>query len=148
VKRRILQYSLLICLLLSAAFAAWTWLRPYDFKPDPAARCEILETLVTRDQSFFWVNVHLKVNPGMPHDLQIPVSLATANGPKQPADTTFAGTDPLKPEEIWFKFWLEPADLAGPLTLEINGGKLPVKTLPGLPDLGSDTFRNFTTNRW
>ncbi|MES2659889.1 MAG: hypothetical protein V4689_14815 [Verrucomicrobiota bacterium] len=136
------------CLLLSAAFAAWTWLRPYDFRPDPAARCEVIETLVTRDQSFFWVHVHLKVIPGMRHDLQIPVTLATANGPKQPADTTFAGTDPLNPEEIWFKFWLDSSDLAGPLNLELNGGKLSVKAHPHTPDLGSDAFQNFTTNHW
>ena len=135
-------------LLVSAAFASWTCLRPYDFHPDPAARCEILETLITRDQSFFWANVHVKVNSTMQHDLQIPVILETPNGPKNPADTTFAGDDPLKPEEIWFKFWLDSSDLAGPVTLKINGGKLSVKTLSKVPELGSSTLRNFTNNHW
>lgn len=138
----------MICLLISAAFAAWSWLRPYAWQPDPAARCKVLETLVTRDQSFYWINVHLRMSSGMTHDLQIPVTLETATGVKQPADTTFAGTDPQNPEEIWFRFWLESADLAGPLTLKLNGGKLLVKTLPSQPDLGSSTFRNFTTNQW
>ena len=135
-------------LVASAAFASWAWLRPYDFHPDPAARCEILETLITRDGSFFWANVHLKVSSGMEHDLKIPVILNTPSGEKQPADTTFAGLDPMKPEEIWFKFWLEPADLAGPVTLKINGGTLSVKTLSQVPDLGSSTLRNFTHNHW
>ncbi len=149
VKRQILRYSLLACLLTSAAFAAWTWLRPYAWQPDPAARCKILETLVTRDHAFFWVNIHLKVNPGMMHDLQAPITLATSSGAKhQPADTTFVGSDPLKPEEIWYKFWLEPADLVGKLTLEINAGKLLVKSLSSTPDLAPAAFRNFTTHHW
>lgn len=147
-KRRFLQYGLVAGLVASAAFASWAWLRPYDFHPDPAARCEILETLVTRDQSFFWVNVHVEMNPGLRHDLQQPVMLETPTGPKQPADTTFAGADPMLPEEIWFKFWLESADLAGPVTLKVNGGKLSVKTLSQVPELGTSTLRNFTNNHW
>ena len=135
-------------LVASAAFASWAWLRPYDFHPDPAARCEVLETLITRDGSYFWANVHVKVSPGAGHDLRIPVTLNTPTGAKQPADTTFAGLDPMKPEEIWFKFWLESADLAGPVTLRINGGTLSVKTLSKVPDLGSSTLRNFTNNHW
>ncbi len=137
------------CLLVSAAFAAWTWLRPYAWHQDSTARCKILETLVTRDHSFFWVNIHLKVNPGMTHDLQIPAALVTGSGVKHPpADTTFVGNQPLAPEEIWYKFWLEPADLAGPLTLEINGGKLLVKSLSNIPDLDPSSSHNFTTHHW
>ena len=67
---------------------------PYAWRPDPAARCKVVETLVTRDQSFFWVDVHLKVNPGMTHDLRKTVRLETATGARhEPADTTFAGTE-------------------------------------------------------
>lgn len=135
-------------LLGSAAFAAWTWFRPYDFRPDPAARCEIIETLITRDQSFFWANVHVKVPPGMRHDMQIPVTLETPSGEKRPADTTFAGDDPLRPEEIWFRFWLESSDLAGPATLKVNGGTLTVKSRSDVPELGAESSRNFTTIHW
>ncbi len=148
-KRRILRHSLLVCLLISAAFAAWSCFRPYAWRPDPAARCKVVETLVTRDQSFFWVDVHLKVNPGMTHDLQKTVRLETATGARhEPADTAFAGNDGHGTTEIWFKFWLEPADLAGPLTLHLNDGKLLIKNGNNVPELATSTYRNFNINHW
>ena len=149
VTRKILRYSLMTCLLVSSAFAAWSWMRPYSWRADPAARCTVTETLVTRDHSFFWVDVHLKVNPDMTHDLRKPVRLESAAGKKfEPADTTLVGTPGQGTTEIWFKFWLESADLQGPLTLHLNDGKLMVKSRDGVPDLGSSTYRNFTTNHW
>ena len=148
-KRQIVRYSLLVCLLISSALAAWSWVRPYAWRPDPAARCKIVETLVIRDQSYFWVDVRLKVNPGMTHDLQKPVRLETAAGAiQEPADTTFAGTEGQGTTEIWFKFWLEPADLAGPLSLHLNDGKLLIKTGNAVPELGTSTYKNFTTHQW
>jgi hypothetical protein len=125
VKRQILRNSLLVCLFLSSAFAAWSWFRPYAWRPDPAARCKIVETLVTRDQSYFWVDVRLKVTPGMTHDLQKPARLETATGATH-----------------------EPADLAGPLTLHLNDGKLLIKTRNAVPELATSTYKNFTTNQW
>jgi hypothetical protein len=144
-----MRITLLVCLIAAAGFAAWSWFRPYSWKPDPSARCEIVETLVTRDQSYFWVNVHLKVNPGSTHDLQKPVRLETSRGVKlEPADTTLGGNDIQALTEIWFKFWVEAADLEGPLTLHLNDGKLTVKSSNGVPGLADATYRNFTTNRW
>ena len=81
VPRPILRYSLMACLLAATVFGAWSWFRPYAWEPEAAARGEILETLVTRDQSFFWVNVHLKVTPGLTHDLQKNVYLMRAIHP-------------------------------------------------------------------
>jgi hypothetical protein len=139
----------MVCLLASAAFAGWSWFRPYSWSSDPAARCKVVETLVTRDQSFFWVNVRLKVNPGAVHELLKPVRLETASGVKlEPADTTFAGNDDQPVTDLWFKFWLEEADLNGPLTLFLNDGKLSVKSGTNPPELGNSTYRNFTTDRW
>ena len=147
--RRILRYSLLVCLLVSAGFAAWSWFRPYAWHSDSAARCKVVETLVTRDRAFFWVDVHLKVNPGMTHDLQKPVRLATAAGAElEPADTTFGGNDEESTTDIWFKFWLDSADMAGPLELHLNDGKLLVKAVKGVPELGTASSRNFTSNHW
>ena len=148
-KRRVFRYFLWVCLLMATAFAAWSWLRPYAWSPDPAARCEILETLVTRDQSYFWLNVHLQVNPGMAHDLQKPIRLETTNGlMHELADTTSAGTAEQATTEIWFKFWLEPADMKGALILYLNDGKLIVKANEGVPALGKSNSHNFTSNRW
>jgi hypothetical protein len=149
VKRRILHYSLLVLLAASAVFAAWNWFRPYSWSSDPAARCKVVETLVTQDHSYFWVNVHLKVNPGEAHDLQKPVRLVTARGTQlEPADTTLAGDNLQSTTEIWLKFWLQTEDLQGPLTLRLNGGELTVKSSDGLPDLGTASYRNFTTQHW
>lgn len=149
VMRPIVKYALVLCLLLAAAFAGWGWLRPYASQPDPAARCQVVETLVTRDQSYYWVNVHLKVSPGMAHDLQKPVYLTTAAGVKhEPADTAFAGVERQSPTDIWFKFWLEAADLAGPLVLHLNDGTLSVKSTQGIPALQSTASKNFTTHSW
>ena len=137
------------CLLVSSAFAAWSWMRPYAWRSDPAARCKVVETLVTHDQSFFWVDVHLKVNPGMIHDLQKPVRLESSAGRQfEPADTAFGGSDGQGTTDIWLKFWLAAADLTHPLTLHINDGKLVVKASEGVPQLANSAFRNFTTNHW
>jgi hypothetical protein len=149
VSRRILRYFLIVCLIGSVGFAIWAWLRPYEWHPDPAARCRIVETMVTRDQSYHWIHVHLKVNPGAFHDLQKPVRLEDSSGKfHEPADTTFAGSDPANTTEIWFKFWLESADLTGPLVLHLNDGKLVVKAGSETPDPDASSFRNYTTNQW
>ena len=148
-KRPLLRFSLIICLLVASAFAAWGWLRPYAWRSDPAARCQIVETLVTRDQSFYWLHVHLKVNPGMTHDLQKPVRLITSAGRKlEPADTTFSSINGQATSEIWLKFWLDSTDLTHTLDLQINDGKLNVKASNGVPHLVNSTSKNFTTNQW
>ncbi len=139
----------MVCLLISAAIAAWSWFRPYAWQPDPAARCKVVETLVTRDHSYYWVDVHLKVDPGKVHDLQKPVYLETAPGKRfEPADTTFGGRTGQPPAEIWLKFWVEAGDLAHPLNLHLNDGNLVVKATQGTPHLGAASYRNFTTNHW
>ncbi|RYD18214.1 MAG: hypothetical protein EOP88_23410 [Verrucomicrobiaceae bacterium] len=147
--RRTIRYLLIFCLLASGAFAAWSWFRPYAWQSDPKARCKVVETMVTRDRSYFWMHVRLKVNPGEKHDLEKPVTLSTATGKiLEPADTTFAGTDPLVPSDIWFKFWIESADATGPLKLKLNDGELVVRSGSGVPELDGETFRNFTTQQW
>ncbi len=149
VLRPILRYSLMACLLAATAFAAWSWFRPYEWGPDPKARGEVLETLVTRDQSFFWVNVHLKVTPGLTHDLQKNVHLKTSQGGQlEPADTTLVGKDGQPISEIWLKFWLESSQMEEPLTLYLNDGKLSIKSSREIPDLGDSNYRNFVTNHW
>lgn len=85
----------------------------------------------------------------MTHDLEKPVRLETASGATlEPADTTFAGTDPLKATEMWFKFWVETPALEGPLHLRIDDGRLSVKATPGVPSLQQSGYRNYTTNQW
>lgn len=147
--RPLLKYTLGLGLVSAAAFAVWSGLRPYDRQPDPAARCQVLEALVTRDQSFYWVNLHLKVNLQTTHDLQKPFYLTTAAGVRhEPADTAFAGPEGQPPTGLWFKFWLDDADLAGPLLLHLNDGTLTIKSTQGVPTLAPSASKNFTTHHW
>ena len=143
------RFSLAALFIVSCGFAAWSWLRPYAWAPDPAARCKIVETLVTRDNTFFWVEVHLKITPGQTHDLRQPLFLALASGKKlDPADTTLGGIDGRGTTDLWVKFWLDRAEIDGPLDLHLNGGKLRVKNRTGVPSIENEAFRNFTTQRW
>jgi hypothetical protein len=149
VRREMVRKFLGVALVLSAAFAAWAWLRPYAWWPDASAHCKVVETLVTRDSSFCWVNVHLKVNSGAAHDLEKPVVLETADGRRfGPADTTMSGENSQDPRDLWFRFWLDREALAGPLTLHVNNGNLAVKSTAGIPEIEDGRFRNFTTHRW
>ncbi len=139
----------MVALVVSSAFAAWAWLRPYAWRSDDAARCKVVETLVTRDTAFCWVNVHLKVKSGRSHDLEKPVALETADGRRfGPADTTFGGKDLKQPEDLWFRFWVDREVLAGPLTLHVNDGRLVIKSGTGIPEIENGGYRNFTTHRW
>lgn len=139
---------LVVALVVCAGFAGWSWFRPYEWAADSAARCKIAGVQVRSDHSFFWVDVHLRVSPGGTHDLSKPVRLSTAAGKElEPADTMLGSKDQVT-TDLWFKFWLEPADLSGPLSLRINDGKLIVKAKPGIPSLGATQQKFFPTNHW
>jgi hypothetical protein len=145
VKLHNLRKFLWAALLLCAVFAAWSWFRPYAWKIDPAARCKVVGVEVKPDQAYFWVTAHLKVRPGEVHDLGKPVLLVTASGIElEPADTTFGGSETEGTTDIWLKFWLESAQITGPLTLRINDGELRIKSNPGAPPSATC----FVTHRW
>ena len=149
VKRLSLRGCLIIGLLISAGFAAWSWFRPYAWNVDPNALCEVVGCQVRQDRTNFWVDAHLQMKPGKVHDLMKPVRLVTAAGREiEPADTTLAGAVGQEPRELWFKFWLESEDMQGPLELRINGGSLVVKAGSGMPNLGASRLEYFVTNRW
>ncbi len=145
VKLQKVRIFLWAALLLCALFAAWSWFRPYAWKVDPAARCTVVGVEVKPDQTYFWVTAHLKVRPGEVHDLEKPVRLVTASGIElEPAATTFGGSQTQGTTDIWLKFWLESAQLSGPLTLRINDGQLSIKANPGVPPNAA----YFVTHRW
>jgi len=134
-----------LALILCTAFALWAWLRPYEWSPDPAALGEVQGVNLIIDHSFFWVEAYLMINSGAKHDLSKPVFLMTAQGRKlEPADTTFGSKAGRDPREIWLKFWLDSQDIAGPLVLHINGGKLLIKTQSSIPVKS----KYHTSNRW
>ena len=140
---------LIIGLLASTGFAAWTWFRPYSWSPDPAARCRVVGSQLRKDQSFYWLELHLKVNDGETHDLARPVLLVMADGREiEPADTTLGGSEERGTSDLWFKFWLEEADLQQPLRLRINEGSLVIRSGTGVPRLGASNQKFFATSGW
>lgn len=143
---RPLTRLLTVALVLVTAFALWSWCRPYAWQSDPAARFQIRQARVIRDHSNFWVDVFLK---GADHDLSKPVFLETAAGRSlEPADTTLSGDDGKGITDLWFRFWLDSGDLAGPLNLHLNGGTLLVRTATGLPALQPGESKVFLSNTW
>lgn len=149
VKQPTLRVILVLALLASSAFAAWSWLRPYAWNPDPKARCRVEGVQVRKDQSYHWVDIHLKVSSGQTHDLAKPVRLQTHSGRNlEPADTTLGSEQGGGTTDLWFKFWLEPGDIDGPLTLLINDGTLLIKSDKGPPELGETNVKYFVTQHW
>ena len=140
---------LLLVLVSLSGFALWVWLRPYQWDPDPAARCRVVVAQVKQDRSYYWLDLHLRPVEGESHDLMKQVRLRLADGREiEPADTTLGGSPQSGITDLWFKFWLEPADFAGPLHLRINDGKLRVRSGSGVPRLGRSGAELFPTSNW
>lgn len=140
---------MLVLLVVCLGFAGWQWLRPYDWNADSEARAEVHFTRVERDESFFWLDVHLRITDARGHDLEKPVRLVLANGNElEPADTTLEGSAMQSIEAITFRFWLEREQIAGPLTLRMNDGTLTIRKRAGIPKLVSEDFRFFQTSNW
>ena len=150
VTRQRFRWMLIFMLIASSAFTVWSWTRPYEWNADPGARSIIVAAGLERDHSYHWLNLRLKVRPGVEHDLQLPVFLETASRPRvEPADTTLAGDVNRPIDEIFLRFWLEAGDLDGPVELHINEGTLSVRTGNGEPRMGRDgRAKNFNTRRW
>jgi hypothetical protein len=133
-KRQLIRLSLAVLVVATTALAAMIWSSKYDSDPDPKARFFIEAARLERDRSFHWLEIHLRKSGEENHDMRQPVRLVTADGTRhQPADTKFAGSPETGFTDIWFKFWLEEKDLEGNIDLQLNGGKLRVKTNQGLP---------------
>ncbi len=149
VQRKSFRILLGITLAITSVFAAWAWLRPYEWGADPGARLRVTGAQVIRDHSFYWLDVHLRLNSGEGHDLEKPVRLLTAGGRElEPADTTLSGSAEMPVSELWLRFWLEEQDLEGNLDLRLNDGKLAIRRGNGLPRLGNSGRRYFTSSRW
>jgi hypothetical protein len=150
VKTRIsLTKWLLVGLLIASCYAAWNWWRPYDWHPDAGARYRIVGVLVTRDHDSHWVEVHLKRAGAIGHDLTKPVRLVLASGRElEPANTRLGGGPDQGMTELWFKFWLDPGELAGPLRLRLNEAELRVKTTSREPALGLSGWRYYNSTHW
>ena len=150
---------LLLALGVSVIFAGWQWFRPYDWSPDPGARFTVKQCMVERDHSNLWLRVFLKPRKGQAMDYLKPIHLKTSAG-KQLELANFvqsgaaSAEEAANPEdqgsvdELVFSFWLEPADFAGPLKLEMNDGSLLIRSGDTLPRVADGGVRIFNSTRW
>ncbi|MEP4076415.1 hypothetical protein [Haloferula sp.] len=140
---------LLALLVLCLGFAAWQWLRPYEWSPDSEARAKISFSRIERDESFFWLDVYVKITDPRGHDLEKPVRLILSDGQElEPADTTLEGSEKQKIEAISFRFWLDSTSIVGPLQLQMNDGNLLVRKKAIVPDLKPRAFSFHQTTNW
>ncbi|MDB6077590.1 MAG: hypothetical protein JWO82_1337 [Akkermansiaceae bacterium] len=139
---------LLIALALSAAFAGWQWLRPYEWHADPGARYVIDYANLKGDHGYTWVELHLKRSGAYDHDLMKPVTLLTGTGRElEPSETTLGGEEGNGATQIFFRFWLENKDLASWLKLKLNDGTLEVRSGQGVPVASGDS-RAYHSSHW
>lgn len=139
---------LLVALTLSVAFAGWQWYRPYEWKPDPGARYVVEYANVKGDHDYTWVELELKRTGIYDHDLMKPVTLLTASGREfVPSETTLGGEADKGTTQMFFRFWLENKELAGPLNLKLNDGVLKIRTGQGAP-VASGQSHSYHTNNW
>lgn len=144
-----LRLILWLALLASLGFAAWATLRPFDWKPDPQAGCHLSSAHIRKDHSYYWLDLHVKINAGASHQLEIPVVMKLADGKSlDPADITFVSRDKGPIEEIFLKFWLAEDQIHGPLNLKINQGLLRVKSTHAAPAIENGKTRALPTHRW
>lgn len=134
---------------LFASYTAWEWLRPYEWKPDPQAKAEIVGVELTRDHSFYWLEVHARASDGKSLDLTRPARLVVDGGRElMPADTRLEGSAEKGFREVRFKFWLDSQDLEATLALALHEGMLTVKSSRQVPVLKEGKTRYFTSHRW
>lgn len=135
--------------MVTVALAAWNWLRPYEGKPDPGARAEIVGVELRRDHSFYWVTAHVRATGAEGIDFAKPARLIVDGGRVLvPADTRLAGGADSGFREAWLQFWLEESDLKATLALALHDGKLTLKSEQEAPVLKHGEVRHFTTHRW
>jgi hypothetical protein len=158
VKRRHLFFLILALPTLGIAIWQW-WPRPYDPAQDTSASCRIDFTRLTRDLSYHWLDVHLKVDDPQSFQLDRRWQLETsADARRQPAGLTLEGSgskvdSPDSPgmaltEALTVRFWLEPGDLDGPLTLLIGEARLPIRHGRDTPALDDGEARLFRDSDW
>lgn len=136
-------------IVVSVGFALWSWLRPYEWNPDPAAKAEIVGVELRRDHSYYWLTVHVRAKGGASLNLSRPARLVVRKEVDLPlADTRLKGDAESGFREAWFQFWLESNHVSGPLRLGLQDGSLSVKSSGEMPDLSHGKARHYTTQRW
>lgn len=139
---------LLLALVVSVLFAGWQWLRPYEWSPDSGADHHVTRCLVERSHSNYWLRIFLKSNEGEEIDFMKPLQLVTADGRTHAiAELDREGSERAI-DTIVLRFWLEEKDFAGPLSLQVNDGKLSIRSGDTSPRMADGAFRVFNSTRW
>ena len=124
-------------------------MKPYEWNSDPEARAKVSFARTERDESFYWLDIYVKITDPRGHDLEKPVRLILANGRElEPADTTLEGSALHSIEAISFRFWLDSQAAIGPLKLKLNDGTLLIRKKPTVPDLGPKEIKFHQSTNW
>ncbi|MBK1883310.1 hypothetical protein JIN85_12860 [Luteolibacter pohnpeiensis] len=136
-------------LAIGLIVAAILWFMPYDWKADSAARFKVEATQITRDHSYFWLDVHLVKSGSEPHVKEKPVWLQGKDGEKLDSVGVTFGTDKDgEVSEIWYKFWVPESAFHGPLTLHLNEGELTIRSHADVPSLEEGQIKVYRTKYW
>lgn len=137
-----------ICLGLSLAFAAWSWLRPYEWGRDPGTRHRIALASLQHDHSFSWLGIVLQQTDSDPSDFPKPLLILPDGRELEPAETKLAGGTEQPNSSIHLRFWIEQKDLTGPVHLKLDTGTLTVRRKSGPPPATRGPIRYFKTANW
>jgi hypothetical protein len=149
VPKRIATIALLAILLVAAGWAVYRHTRPYDPGAEAAGGISVVGASLTRDRSFYWLQVDLD---GMPaFDTVPPKLLLRGSNRRTHEPATWAWPDRPAAGETGrasVRFWLDSRDLDATLVIENDAGTLDVKRSTGIPPLKDGRSRRFRSPDW
>ena len=161
------RVEVLLLLVLSIGVAAWVlsskppqedaeWDRPIE-EPTAATEDKIHRCVIERDHGHARLDIELRIsNTGTQRlGMQPPqVRLLNGSGAEVPPFFLPFEAQPVVPpgntQDARLRYWVTKADLVGPLTLEVQGKKIEVKSPEplDLEKLKNKVPQTFTTTRW
>jgi len=149
VPKRIITITMLVALAAAGTWLAFRMTRPYDPGAEPVGGISVVGASLTRDRSFYWLNVELDGVASLqsiPPDLHIRgfngrrLDPATWSWP----EATVRGAQ----ARANVRFWLDSRDLGATLAIETAAGSLDVKRSKGIPKVADGKTRRFRSPTW
>ncbi len=145
--RRLFLLVLLVLLGLAVGFAGWRAWTPYDRAAAAGAPLALKRVWVTRDHGFCWVDIDLKAAGGYRLAQSDRILLLTGAG-AQLAPAALGAPLRAGAGGPALRFWVEAAELDGPLTLIVGAERLRVKSAGPAPALGEGARREQRSPNW
>lgn len=146
--RRTIIILVLVLLIGLLSYPAWLALRPYSSQSSDSDRAEISQAKLTRDESFFWLDLQLQGKKSL-IEIDYPIFLiGTRDIQIDVAETIIHRRPDQSINTIKFKFWLDRDELSGPLSLQFGADNLEVRTRSLIPRLENNSSKTFRTSAW